>query len=61
MFYCKLSLGLAVLADVIVHRLLAASLEIYKLPSIFQDRPQLTSVADSMEYFTLLKLCFHAI
>ncbi|XP_062144128.1 exosome complex exonuclease RRP44 homolog A isoform X2 [Alnus glutinosa] len=37
-------------ADVIVHRLLAASLEIYKLPSIFQDRPQLTSVADNLNY-----------
>lgn len=34
-------------ADVIVHRLLAASLGIYKLPPIFQDRPQLTSIADS--------------
>ncbi|KAG2695102.1 hypothetical protein I3760_07G001000 [Carya illinoinensis] len=37
-------------ADVIVHRLLAASLEIYKLPSIFQDRPQLTSIADNLNY-----------
>uniref|UniRef100_A0A6N2N826 RNB domain-containing protein n=1 Tax=Salix viminalis TaxID=40686 RepID=A0A6N2N826_SALVM len=35
-------------ADVIVHRLLAASIGIYKLPTIFQDRPQLTSIADSM-------------
>lgn len=34
-------------ADVIVHRLLAASLGIYKLPTVFQDRPQLTSIADS--------------
>ncbi|GJT86469.1 exosome complex exonuclease RRP44 homolog A [Tanacetum coccineum] len=34
-------------ADVIVHRLLAASLGIYKLPTIFQDRPQLTSIADN--------------
>ncbi|KAK7856151.1 exosome complex exonuclease rrp44 like protein a [Quercus suber] len=33
-------------ADVIVHRLLSASLGIYKLPSIFQDRAQLTSIAD---------------
>lgn len=40
--------------DVIVHRLLAASLGIYKLPTIFQDRPQLTSIADSMEHFSLL-------
>ncbi|KAF9589083.1 hypothetical protein IFM89_018814 [Coptis chinensis] len=35
--------------DVIVHRLLAAALEIYKLPPIFQDRPQLTSISDSIE------------
>ncbi|KAF3488170.1 hypothetical protein F2Q69_00057912, partial [Brassica cretica] len=33
--------------DVFVHRLLAASLRIYKLPTVFQDRPQLTSVADN--------------
>lgn len=39
------------LADVIVHRLLAASLGIYKLPTIFQDRPQLTSIADSKNLF----------
>ncbi|KAF9607278.1 hypothetical protein IFM89_033485 [Coptis chinensis] len=32
---------------VIVHRLLAAALGIYKLPPIFQDRPQLTSISDS--------------
>jgi exosome complex exonuclease DIS3/RRP44 len=37
-------------ADVFVHRLLAASLGIYKLPLIFQDRPQLTSVADNLNY-----------
>ncbi|XP_015889583.2 exosome complex exonuclease RRP44 homolog A [Ziziphus jujuba] len=37
-------------ADVIVHRLLAASLGIYKLPVIFQDRPQLTSIADNLNY-----------
>ncbi|KAH7566149.1 hypothetical protein JRO89_XS08G0105000 [Xanthoceras sorbifolium] len=37
-------------ADVIVHRLLAASLGIYKLPTIFQDRPQLTSTADNLNY-----------
>ncbi|XP_058098266.1 exosome complex exonuclease RRP44 homolog A [Magnolia sinica] len=37
-------------ADVIVHRLLAAALGIYKLPSIFQDRPQLTSIADNLNY-----------
>ncbi|KAF9620193.1 hypothetical protein IFM89_010928 [Coptis chinensis] len=33
--------------DVIVHKLLAAALGIYKLPPIFQDRPQLTSISDS--------------
>ncbi|KAF9613574.1 hypothetical protein IFM89_009244, partial [Coptis chinensis] len=33
--------------DVIVHRLLAATLGIYKLPPIFQDRPQLTSISNS--------------
>ncbi|KAI6670145.1 hypothetical protein NL676_005030, partial [Syzygium grande] len=37
-------------ADVIVHRLLAASLGIYKLPAVFQDRPQLTSIADNLNY-----------
>ncbi|KAK1396485.1 exosome complex exonuclease RRP44-like [Heracleum sosnowskyi] len=37
-------------ADVVVHRLLAASLGIYKLPNIFQDRPQLTSIADNLNY-----------
>lgn len=37
-------------ADVIVHRLLAASLGIDKLPAIFQDRPQLTSIADNLNY-----------
>ncbi|XP_052196214.1 exosome complex exonuclease RRP44 homolog A [Diospyros lotus] len=37
-------------ADVVVHRLLAASLGIYKLPGIFQDRPQLTSVSDNLNY-----------
>ncbi|KAG2323305.1 hypothetical protein Bca4012_058794 [Brassica carinata] len=35
---------------VFVHRLLAASLGIYKLPTVFQDRPQLTSVADNLNY-----------
>ncbi|KAH7850041.1 hypothetical protein Vadar_026946 [Vaccinium darrowii] len=37
-------------ADVIVHRLLAAALGIYKLPGVFQDRPQLTSIADNLNY-----------
>ncbi|OMO55680.1 Ribonuclease II/R [Corchorus capsularis] len=37
-------------ADVIVHRLLAASLGITKLPSVFQDRTQLTSIADNLNY-----------
>ncbi|XP_068646865.1 exosome complex exonuclease RRP44 homolog A [Aristolochia californica] len=37
-------------ADVIVHRLLAAALGIEKLPPIFEDRPQLTSVADNLNY-----------
>ncbi|XP_010270516.1 PREDICTED: exosome complex exonuclease RRP44 homolog A [Nelumbo nucifera] len=36
--------------DVIVHRLLAAALGIYRLPPIFQDRPQLTSIADNLNY-----------
>ncbi|KAF1883928.1 hypothetical protein Lal_00038282 [Lupinus albus] len=38
------------LADVIVHRLLAASLGIFKLPPIFQDRGQLTSISDNLNY-----------
>ncbi|CAK8561942.1 unnamed protein product [Lathyrus sativus] len=37
-------------ADVIVHRLLAASIGISKLPSVFQDRLQLTSTADNLNY-----------
>ncbi|XP_022855042.1 exosome complex exonuclease RRP44 homolog A [Olea europaea var. sylvestris] len=37
-------------ADVIVHRLLAASLGTTKLPDIFQNRPQLTSTADNLNY-----------
>uniref|UniRef100_A0A0E0K8A6 Uncharacterized protein n=1 Tax=Oryza punctata TaxID=4537 RepID=A0A0E0K8A6_ORYPU len=37
-------------ADVIVHRLLAAALEIAKLPPLFQDGPQLTGVADNLNY-----------
>ncbi|KAG4139233.1 hypothetical protein ERO13_D07G178500v2 [Gossypium hirsutum] len=37
-------------ADVIVHRLLAASLGIDKLPPVFQDRSQLTSIADNLNY-----------
>ncbi|KAF8405573.1 hypothetical protein HHK36_010480 [Tetracentron sinense] len=37
-------------ADVIVHRLLAAALGIYKLPQLFQDRPQLSSIADNLNY-----------
>lgn len=45
--YCIYVTSLSSLADVVVHRLLAASLGIYKLPNIFQDRPQLTSIADS--------------
>ncbi|XP_060193926.1 exosome complex exonuclease RRP44 homolog A [Lycium barbarum] len=37
-------------ADVIVHRLLAASLGIYKLPGVFQDRSKLTSISDNLNY-----------
>ncbi|KAH6799321.1 ribonuclease II family protein [Perilla frutescens var. frutescens] len=37
-------------ADVIVHRLLAASLGICRLPDTFQDRPRLTSIADNLNY-----------
>ncbi|WOL07345.1 exosome complex exonuclease [Canna indica] len=37
-------------ADVIVHRLLAAALGIAKLPPIFQDGPQLTGIADNLNY-----------
>ena len=38
------------IADVIVHRLLAASLGIYKLPTLFHDRLKLTTIADSMKH-----------
>jgi len=34
-------------ADVIVHRLLAAALGIAKLPPIFLDGPQLANIGDS--------------
>ncbi|KAM0919727.1 hypothetical protein ACQ4PT_007905 [Festuca glaucescens] len=37
-------------ADVIVHRLLAAALDIAKLPPVFQDGPQLTGIADNLNY-----------
>ncbi|XP_045786076.1 exosome complex exonuclease RRP44 homolog A isoform X1 [Trifolium pratense] len=37
-------------ADVIVHRLLAASIGISKLPPVFQDRLQLTSISDNLNY-----------
>jgi len=37
-------------ADVIVHRLLAAALDLYKLPAVFQDRARLTSIADNLNY-----------
>lgn len=50
------------LVDVIVHRLLAASLGIYKLPGVFQDRPKLTSISDSKYCFSLcLVFCFKCI
>ncbi|KAL6521386.1 Exosome complex exonuclease RRP44 A [Orobanche gracilis] len=37
-------------ADIIVHRLLAASLGISKLPDVFQEGPRLTSIADNLNY-----------
>lgn len=37
-------------SDVIVHRLLAASLGIQKLPTVFQDGPQLNSIAENLNY-----------
>lgn len=37
-------------ADVIVHRLLAASLGICKLPALFHDRPKLTTISDNLNY-----------
>ncbi|XP_050905939.1 uncharacterized protein LOC127119685 [Lathyrus oleraceus] len=37
-------------ADVIVYRLLVASIGISKLPFVFQDRLQLTSIADNLNY-----------
>ncbi|XP_073058119.1 exosome complex exonuclease RRP44 homolog A-like [Primulina eburnea] len=37
-------------ADVMVHRLLAASLGIFRLPDVFQDRSWLTAVADNLNY-----------
>ncbi|CAH9099659.1 unnamed protein product [Cuscuta epithymum] len=37
-------------ADVIVHRLLAASMGICKLPEIFDNKDKLTSIADNLNY-----------
>ncbi|XP_078448448.1 ribonuclease II family protein [Wolffia australiana] len=37
-------------ADVIVHRLLAAALGISKLPPVFLDKGQLTSISDNLNY-----------
>ncbi|XP_004287714.1 PREDICTED: exosome complex exonuclease RRP44 [Fragaria vesca subsp. vesca] len=37
-------------ADVIVHRLLAASLGIQKLPTVFEDGHQLNSIAENLNY-----------
>nr|ATB19629.1 putative ATRRP44A [Callitropsis funebris] len=37
-------------ADVIVHRLLAAALGLSKLPAVFHERTQLTSIADNLNY-----------
>lgn len=36
-----------------MHRLLAASLGIQKLPTVFQDGPQLNSIAESMEFLRI--------
>lgn len=48
-------LELDIVVDVAVHRLLAASLGICRLPDVFQDRPRLTSIADSKDgYFASL-------
>lgn len=52
--YLSLNLELSLLADVIVHRLLAASLGICKLPTVFRDRPQLTCIADSKQHNSFL-------
>lgn len=43
-----------------MHRLLAAALEIAKLPPVFHDGPQLTSIADSKAFYLdfLMKLDF---
>ncbi|CAI9110453.1 OLC1v1010476C1 [Oldenlandia corymbosa var. corymbosa] len=37
-------------ADVFVHRLLAASLGINRLPDVFQDKAQLTNISDNLNY-----------
>mgnify|MGYP000214513134 FL=1 len=39
--------AIIVVADVIVHRLLAASLDLFKLPTVFHDKAQLNNIADS--------------
>ena len=39
-----------------MHRLLAAALDIAKLPPIFQDGPQLTGIADSKKFTTKVSL-----
>lgn len=50
-------LFLSCLVDVIVHRLLAASLGIFQLPGVFQDKPKLTSISDSKYCFSLRFKC----
>jgi exoribonuclease R len=42
------------IADVIVHRLLAAALNLSKLPSVFHDKAQLNSISDSESDWGLL-------
>ncbi|KAH7283674.1 hypothetical protein KP509_34G018800 [Ceratopteris richardii] len=37
-------------ADVIVHRLLAAALGLFKLPAVFHDKVQLNSLADNLNF-----------
>jgi hypothetical protein len=54
MIYCDVVINVdftinsySFIADVVVHRLLAAALDIAKLPPVFQDGPQLTGITDS--------------
>lgn len=50
----EMNISYMFIADVIVHRLLAAALNLSKLPSVFHDKAQLNSISDSESDWGLL-------